>query len=202
MNTFSLIRRILQFSTRTFGPHWLSSASACDCSQYDTGSFAGPRVFRMTPTYSWSRERPEASRRGHMRGDGRTDLEFGTSGEHVERKSQRNPTRPGCDAPECDAYLVALHYTFARFTMRSRITTDRSRVAEPHGQRPRYGLRKRTAHQMASDDKSHEDASRHQSPPKRPKRTPAFTRAQSPSSRDFAKKKNEERARTKADSKG
>ena len=42
---------------------------------------------------------------------------------------------------------------------------------------------------MASDDKSHEDASRHQSPPKRPKRKPTLTRAHSPSSRCPAKKR-------------
>jgi len=42
---------------------------------------------------------------------------------------------------------------------------------------------------MASDDKSHEDASRHQSPPKRPKWTPTFTRAHSPSPRGSAKKR-------------
>jgi hypothetical protein len=42
---------------------------------------------------------------------------------------------------------------------------------------------------MASDDMSHEDASKHQSPPNRPKRTPTFTRAHSPSSRGSAKKR-------------
>jgi hypothetical protein len=42
---------------------------------------------------------------------------------------------------------------------------------------------------MASDDISHEDASKHQSPPKRPKRTATFTRAHSPSSRSSAKKR-------------
>jgi hypothetical protein len=117
-----------------------------------------------------------------------TDLEFETPREPIERQSQRNPMRPGCDAPECDVCLVALYYTFATFTMRLRITPDGSRVAEPDGQRPRYGLRKRAGHQMVSDDKSHEDASRHQSPPKRPKRTPTFTRAHSPSPRGSAKK--------------
>lgn len=45
---------------------------------------------------------------------------------------------------------------------------------------------------MASDDMSHDDASKHQSPPKRPKRTPTFTRAQSPSSRGPAKKRRKE----------
>ena len=42
---------------------------------------------------------------------------------------------------------------------------------------------------MASNDMSHEDASKHQSPPKRPKRTPTFTRAHSPSSSGSAKKR-------------
>jgi hypothetical protein len=73
--------------------------------------------------------------------------------------------------------------------MRRRTTSYSSRVAKSDGQLPRYGLRKRTAHHLASDDKSHEDASRHQSPPKRPKRTPTFTRAHSPSSRGSAKKR-------------
>jgi hypothetical protein len=75
------------------------------------------------------------------------------------------------------------------FTMRSRITPDSSRMAEPDEQLPRYGLRKRTAHQNALDDESHQDASRHQSPPKRPKRTPAFTHAHPPSSRGSVKKR-------------
>jgi len=70
-----------------------------------------------------------------------------------------------------------------------RITPYSSRVVEPDGQPLRYGLRKRTAHQMASDDTSHEDASKHQSPPKRPKRTPASSSAHSPSSRGPAKKR-------------
>jgi hypothetical protein len=77
------------------------------------------------------------------------------------------------------------------FTMRSTITTDSSRVAEPDEQLPRYGLRKRTAHQMASDDKSQEDASRHQSPSKRPKWTPTLTRTHPPSSTGPAKKRTE-----------
>ena len=110
----------------------------------------------------------------------------------MERQSQRNPKRPGCDAPECDVCLVALHHTFATFTMRSRITPDSSRGAEPDGQRPRYGLRKRTAHQTVSDDKSHEDAPRHRSPPKRLKRTPASSSAHSPSSQGSAKKRRKE----------
>ena len=76
--------------------------------------------------------------------------------------------------------------------MRSRITPDSSRMAEPDGQRPRYGLRKRAGHQTVSDDKSHEDAPRHQSPPKRLKRTPASSSAHSPSSRGPAKKKRKE----------
>ena len=80
--------------------------------------------------------------------------------------------------------------TFLRhFTMRRRTTSYSSRVAKSDEQLPRYGLRKRTAHHLASDDKSHEDASRHQSPPKRPKRTPTFTRAHSPSPRCPAKKR-------------
>ena len=73
--------------------------------------------------------------------------------------------------------------------MRSRTTTDSSRVAEPDDQPPRYELRKRTAHQMASDDKSHEDAPRHQSPTKRLKWTSAFSSAHSPSSRGSANKR-------------
>jgi len=76
-----------------------------------------------------------------------------------------------------------------QFTMRRRTTSYSSRVAKSDEQLPRYGLRKRTAHHLASDDKSHEDASRHQSPPKRPKRTPTFTRAHSPSSSGSAKKR-------------
>jgi hypothetical protein len=51
--------------------------------------------------------------------------------------------------------------------MRSGITPDSSRVAEPDGQRPRYGLRKRAGHQRVSDDKSQEDASRHEALPRR-----------------------------------
>jgi hypothetical protein len=42
-----------------------------------------------------------------------TDLEFGTPREPVERQSQRNPVRPGCNALECDACLAALDNTFA-----------------------------------------------------------------------------------------
>jgi hypothetical protein len=42
---------------------------------------------------------------------------------------------------------------------------------------------------MASDGKSHEDATRHYSLPKRHKRTPTFTRARSPSSRGSANKR-------------
>jgi hypothetical protein len=74
-------------------------------------------------------------------------------------------------------------------TIRRRTTPYSSRVAKSDGQLPRYGLRKRTAHHLASDDKSYEDASRHQSPPKRPKRTLTFTRAHSPTSRRSAKKR-------------
>jgi hypothetical protein len=74
-------------------------------------------------------------------------------------------------------------------TMRCKITLHSSRIAESDRQLLRYGLRKRTAYRMASDDKSHEDASRHQSPPKRPKRTPTFTRAHSPFPRGSAKKR-------------
>jgi hypothetical protein len=66
--------------------------------------------------------------------------------------------------------------------MRSRTTPDRSRVAEPDGQRPRYELRKRAGHQTVSDDKS----------PKRLKRTPASSSAHSPSSRGPAKKRRKE----------
>lgn len=73
--------------------------------------------------------------------------------------------------------------------MRRRTSSYSSHVAKSDGQLPRYGLRKRTAHHLASDDKSHEGASRQQSPPKRPKRTPTFTRAHSPSSRGSAKKR-------------
>jgi hypothetical protein len=73
--------------------------------------------------------------------------------------------------------------------MRHRTTSYSLRVAKSDGQLPRYGLRKRTAHHLASDDKSYEDASRHQSPPKRPKRTPTFTRAHSPSSSASARKR-------------
>jgi hypothetical protein len=73
--------------------------------------------------------------------------------------------------------------------MRSRITPDSSRVAEPDGKRPRYGLRKRTAHQTVSDDKSHEGVPRDRSPPKRLKRTSAFSSTHSPSSRGPVKKR-------------
>jgi hypothetical protein len=100
--------------------------------------------------------------------------------------------RPGRDAPECNVCLVALHHTFATFTMRSGITPDSLRVAEPDGQRPRYGIRMRTGHQTVSDDKSHEDAPRHRSPPKRLKRTPASSSAYFPSSRGPAKKRRKE----------
>jgi hypothetical protein len=78
------------------------------------------------------------------------------------------------------------------FTMRRRTTSYSSRVAKSDGQLPRYGLRKRTAHHLASDDKSQEDASRHQSPPKRLKRTPASSSAHSLSSRGPAKKRRKE----------
>jgi hypothetical protein len=76
--------------------------------------------------------------------------------------------------------------------MRSRITPDSSRVPEPDGQRPRYGLRKRAGHQTVSDDKSHEDAPKYRSPPKSLKRTPASSSAHSPSSRGPAKKRRKE----------
>jgi hypothetical protein len=82
---------------------------------------------------------------------------------------------------------VWLYNTFATFTMCRRITLHNSRVVEPDGQLPRYGLCKRTAHQMASDNMSHDDASKHQSPPERPKRTPTFTRAHSLSSNSSSK---------------
>jgi hypothetical protein len=84
-----------------------------------------------------------------------------------------------------------------------RITNSHNlRVVKPDTQLPRYGLRKRTAHQIASDNKSHEDAPRHQSPPKRLKRTPAFSSARSPSSRGLAKKRTRKgsgRRRTRKD---
>jgi hypothetical protein len=102
------------------------------------------------------------------------------------------PPAPGCDTLGCDACLAALHNTFATFTMRRRITPHISRVAEPDDQPLEYGLRKRTAHQTVSDDKSHEDAPRHRSPPKRLKRTPASSSAHSPSSRGPAKKRTKE----------
>jgi hypothetical protein len=107
------------------------------------------------------------------------DLEFGTPRE-VERQSQCNPMRPGCGELECNACLVALHNTFATV-----YDTSQNDPTQP----PRYGLRERTAHHMASDGRSHEDASKHHSPPKRPKRTPTFTRAHSPSQRGSAKKR-------------
>jgi hypothetical protein len=134
---------------------------------------------------------PRASRDAahHAHGHGKTPAGIRDPSRALGWQSQRNATRPGCDTLKCDACLVALHHTFATFTMRSGITPDSSRVAEPDRQRPRYGLRKRTAHHMASDDKSHEDASRHQSPPKRPKRKPTFTRAHSPFPRGSAKKR-------------
>lgn len=69
------------------------------------------------------------------------------------------------------------------------MTRYSSRVAESDEQLPRYRFRKRTAHQMASDGKSLEDALRHQILPKRPKRTPTSTRAQSSSSRGPARKR-------------
>jgi hypothetical protein len=74
-------------------------------------------------------------------------------------------------------------------TMCCKITLHSSRIAESDRQLPRYGLCKRTAYRMVSDDKSHKDASRHQSLSKRPKRTPTFTRAHSPCPRDSAKKR-------------
>jgi hypothetical protein len=121
-----------------------------------------------------------------------TDLEFETPRAPTERQSQRNPTRLGCDELECNACLAALHNTLAILTMCRRITPHSSRVAEPDDQPPRYGLREGTAHQMASDDKSHEDAPKHQSPPKRIKRTPASPSAHSSSSRGPAKNKTKE----------
>ena len=41
------------------------------------------------------------------------NLEFWAPREHVERQSQRNPTRPGCDALACNACLAALHNILA-----------------------------------------------------------------------------------------
>jgi hypothetical protein len=121
-----------------------------------------------------------------------TDLEFETPRAPTERQSQRNPTRLGCDELECNACLAALHNTLAILTMCRRITLHSSRVAEPDDQPPRYGLREGTAHQVALDDKSHEDAPKHQSPPKRIKRTPASSSAHSSSSRGPAKNKTKE----------
>ena len=69
------------------------------------------------------------------------------------------------------------------FTMRRRTTPYSSRVAKSDGQLPRYEFRKR---------KAHEDASRHQSPPKRLKRTSAFPSAHSPSSRGPVKERRKE----------
>ena len=78
------------------------------------------------------------------------------------------------------------------FMMLRRTTSYSSRAAKSDGQLPRYGLRKRTAHNLASDDESHEDVSRHQNPPKKLKRTPAFSSAHMPSSRNPAKKRTKE----------
>jgi len=77
-------------------------------------------------------------------------------------------------------------------TIRRRMTPHSSCVAESDTQLPRYGLRERTAHHMASDRKSHEDATRHYSLPKRHKRTLTFARAHSPSSRGPAQKRRKE----------
>jgi hypothetical protein len=125
-----------------------------------------------------------------------TDLELETPRKHVERHLQRN-TRARA-ATRWSAMQVWPRSTtlWRHLTMRRRITPHSSRVAELDEQLPRYGLRKRTAHQMASDGKSLEDApkhledaSKHQNLPKRPKRTPNFTRAQSSSLRGSAKRK-------------
>jgi hypothetical protein len=102
------------------------------------------------------------------------------------------PPALGCDTLGCDACLAVLHNTFAIFTMCRRTTPHISCVAEPDDQPPRYGLCKRTAHQTVSDDKSHEDAPRHRSPPKRLKRTPASWSAHSPSLQGPAKKRRKE----------
>jgi hypothetical protein len=77
--------------------------------------------------------------------------------------------------------------------MRRRIAPHSSCGAEPDEQLPTYGLRKRIAHHMVSGGKSFEDASRHQSLPKRHKRTPTLTRAQSSSLRGSAKKETKKR---------
>jgi hypothetical protein len=125
-----------------------------------------------------------------------TDLELETPRKHVERHLQRNPRARA--ATRWSAMQVWPRSTtlWRHLTMRRRITPHSSRVAELDEQLPRYGLRKRTAHQMASDGKSLEDApkhledaSKHQNLPKRPKRTPNFTRAQSSSLRGSAKRK-------------
>lgn len=42
-----------------------------------------------------------------------TDLEFRTLRKPNERRSQRNPTRPGRDELECDACLATLNNSFA-----------------------------------------------------------------------------------------
>ena len=42
-------------------------------------------------------------------------MKFGAPREPIERRSQRNPTRPGCDELEYDACLATLHNTFATF---------------------------------------------------------------------------------------
>jgi hypothetical protein len=53
-----------------------------------------------------------------------------------------------------------------------------SRIVKPNKKLQRYGLRKRTARHMTSDEKSLEHASRHLNVLKKPKRTPTFKRAQ------------------------
>jgi hypothetical protein len=142
-----------------------------------TNVFSFNELTKVSPCVAL-RKRPEALRR---------QLEFGTPRELRVGSRRAMPPAPGCDTLGYNACLAALHNTFATFTMRRRTTPHTSRVAEPDDQPPKYGLRKRTAHQTVSDDKSHEDAPRHQSPPKRLKRTSAFSSAHSPSSRGPAK---------------
>jgi hypothetical protein len=83
----------------------------------------------------------------------------------MERQSQRNPIRPGCDALGCDACLAALYNTFATVYDASQnhfIQLTRGKV--------RWTATKmRTPQENSSlhgpDDESLEDVSRHQNPP-------------------------------------
>jgi hypothetical protein len=130
------------------------------------------------------------------------DLELWAPRGHVERQSQRNPTRPGCDALACNACLVALHNTFATFydasqnhfiqLTRGKVRWTTTKIRTPQENSSPFGVRRQESRGRIqtpeSTEKTQADTYLHA-------RTFAILKG-------LCQKENDKRVRTKGDSKG